>query len=286
MNPEKADFVVFRHQQAEYKLNQDILRSENPQDPVRADKQDFITDLTEKGKSEARLQAESFFNNFDPKLDAFLFVSSDFVRAAETAKIYLEVAEERGFDIITPNKPGSQTVESVGGGKIKHLQNLSLKIDNALIDQLFNHETDYLKLAQERGVEFEDDLVSRWKQARKIIEDDNKGTWSENWRYHSGRIKSIMPEIATAQEIFNNQFRNLTRLMKFGRKKIEESNHLKKIRVLAFTHENLFTHWLSERWGESGLNPGESVSFYHDTENNLRANVRGADGLVVENEIQ
>lgn len=285
MNPEKADFVGFRHQEAEYKLNKKVLDSENPQNPVRANEQDFITDLTEKGKQEACLQAEKFFESFDPATDTFFFVSSAFVRAAETARIYLDIAEERGFEIIVPSNPGDKTVENVGDGKIKHLQNLSLKIDNALIDQLFNHKTDYLKLAIERGVSFDDDLVNRWKQARKIIEEDNRGTWSENWRYHSDEIKKIMPEITTAHEVFDTQFKNLTRLMKFGKKKIEASNNPKKIRVLAFTHENLFTHWLSERWGEPGLNLGESVSFYHDPENNLRANVREKDGFVIENEI-
>jgi len=286
MNPERADFIGFRHQEAEYKLNKKVLDSENPQNPVHANEQDFTTDLTEKGKHEARLQADKFFENFDPTKDTFFFVSSDFVRAAETARIYLDVAEEKGFEVIAPNKPGDKTVENVGDGKIKHLQNLSLKIDNALVDQLFNHKTDYLKLAQERGVSFDDDLVGRWKQARKIIEEDNKGTWSENWRFHSDEIKAIVPEITTAREMFDTQFKNLTRLMEFGKKKIEESNNPKKIRVLAFTHENLFTHWLSERWGESGLNLGESVSFYHDPENNLRASVREKDGLAIENEIQ
>lgn len=275
----KADFIGFRHQEAEYKLNQKILDSENPQNPVRAEDQDFESDLTEKGKENAYTQAKKFFEEFDNTKDAFFFVSSDFVRAAETAKIYLDVAKKNGFEIITPNKPGSQTVEKVGDSKIKHLQNLSLKIKNTLIDQLFNHKTDYLKRAQERGVVFDEDFIIRWEKARDIIEKDNKGTWSENWQFYSEKIKKIMPEITTAREVFDTQFTNLARLMEFGKKKIENSNHPKKIRVLAFTHENLFTYWLSERWGESGLNPGESVSFYHNPEQNLRANVRGKNDI-------
>jgi phosphohistidine phosphatase SixA len=282
MNPEKADFITFRHQEAGYKANRRVLESDDPQGPVRPDDQDFITDLTEKGRFEARNQAEQFFARFDPSRDAFFFVSSDFVRAAETAKIYLDVAEEKKFEIIAPERTGDKTVAAVGEGKIKHLQNLSLKIDDALVDQLFNHKADYLKLAQDRGVALDDDLIARWEKAREIIEDDNKGTWSENWRYHSEQIKKIMPEIMTAREMFEKQFKNMTRLMEFGRKKIESAEHPKKIRVLAFTHENLFTHWLSERWGEPGLNLGESVSFYHDPENNLRADLRGKDGSVEE----
>lgn len=277
MNPE-AGFFGFRHQEAEYKLNKRVLESENPQGPVKPEDQDFNSDLTEKGKHEARLEAENFFKEFNPEKDAFFFASSDFVRAAETAKIYLDVAKEHGFEIITPEKPGSPIVEEIGDGKIKHLQNLSLKIDNALIDQLFNHKTDYLKLAQELGIEFDQDLISRWIKARDIIEKDNKGSWSENWRHHSEEIKQIMPEIITAREMFDVQFKNLVRLMEFGKKKIEASGHLKKIKVLAFTHENLFTHWLSERWGEPGLNLGESVSFYFDPENNLQAKIRENDG--------
>lgn len=273
MNPE-AGFFGFRHQEAEYKLNKRVLESENPQGPVRPEDQDFNTDLTEKGKREARQEAEIFFKEFGPEKDAFFFASSDFVRAAETAKIYLDVAKEQGFEIIIPEKPGSPIVEEVGDGKIKHLQNLSLKIDNALVDQLFNHKTDYLKLAQERGIEFDQDLIARWTQAREIIEKDNKGSWSENWRCHGEQIKQIMPEITTAREMFDSQFQNLKRLMEFGRNKIKASGHQKNIRVLAFTHENLFTHWLSEQWNESGLNLGEFVSFYIDSENNLKANVR------------
>ena len=104
MNPE-ANFIGFRHQEADYKLNKKVLDSENPQNPISADNQDFNTDLTEKGKQEAYKQAERFFNDFDPAKDAFFFVSGDFVRAVETAKIYLDVAEKKGFEIITPNKP-------------------------------------------------------------------------------------------------------------------------------------------------------------------------------------
>jgi hypothetical protein len=281
MKPEQADFIGFRHQDAEYKLNKKVLDSENPKNPIRAGDQNFVNDLTEKGEGKARLQAEQFFSQFDPKKDAFFFVSGDFVRTAETAKIYLEVAEKMGFEIIRPQKAGDKTVEKVGDGKIKHLQNLSLDIKNALIDQLFNHENDYLKLAQERGVSFDENLTKRWIEARNIIEKDNKGSWSENWRYHSDEIKKIMPEITTAREMFDKQFKKLLRLIELGKKKIEASGHPKKIRVLAFTHENIFTHWLSEHWNEPGLSLGESVSFYYDSENNLMANVRGKDGLAL-----
>ena len=247
MTQEKpGDFYGFRHQEAKYQLNKRVLDSDNPRGPVSPDEQDFTSDLTEKGKREARAEAEQFFSQFDSAKDAFFFVSSDFVRSVETGKIYLQIAEEMGFEIITPDNPSDQTVEKVGDGKIRHLQNLSLKIDDAVLDQLFNSKNDYLKLAQERRIAFDEDFVGRWKRARSIIEADNKGGWSENWRYHSLAVKEILPEIQTAQEMFDSQFKNLVRLMEFGRKKIEAAKHEKKIRVLAFTHENLFTHWLAE----------------------------------------
>jgi len=261
-----------------------VLDSENPRGPVQADDQDFISDLTEKGKENARLQAENFFAEFSPEEDAFFFVSSDFVRTTETGKIYIDVAEEHGFEVITPDKAGSQSVEKVGNGKVRHVDNLSLKINDGLIDQLFNHKTDFLKLAQERGVPLDEDLVARWEKAREIIESDNKGSWSENWHYHSEEVKKIVPEIMTAKKMFDTQFKNLVKLMEFGKRKIEEAKHPKKIRVLAFTHENLFTHWLSERWDESGMELGESFSFYFDPKQNLQANVRYKEGLAIEEE--
>jgi len=276
----KGEFFGFRHQEAEYKLNKKVLNSENPRGSVRAEDQDFTSDLTEKGKENALLQAEKFFAEFNPEKDAFFIVSSDFVRAAETGKIYIDVAEKHGFEVIIPDKAGSQFVEKVGDGKIRHVDNLSLKINDGLIDQLFNHKTDFLKIAQERGVPLDNDLVARWKKAREIIESDNKGSWSENWRYHSEEVKKIVPEITTAKKMFDTQFKNLVKLIEFGKRKIEEAKHSKKIRVLAFTHENLFTHWLSERWDESGMELGESFSFYFDPKHNLQANVRDKEGLV------
>lgn len=277
---EKGDFFGFRHQEANYKLNKRVLESERPQGPVKADDQEFDSDLTEKGKREAKEEAERFFQQFDPAQDAFFFVSSNFVRSIETGKIYLETAEENGFEIIFPENPSDQTVARVGEGKIRHIDALSLKIDDAVLDQLFNPKSDYLKLAEDRGVHFDPNLVRRWNVIRKQIEADNKGTWSENWRHHSQAAKEVLPEIQTAKEMFDTQFKSLLKLMEFGRKKIEASNHKKKIRVLAFTHENLFTHWLAEEWNESGLKPGESVAFYFDIDKNLQANVRGNEKTV------
>lgn len=277
---EKGDFFGFRHQEAKYQLNKRVLDSEKPQDPVSADDQEFDSDLTEKGKREAKEEAILFFQQFDPVQDAFFFVSSNFVRSIETGKIYLETAEEKGFEIIFPENPSDQTVARVGEGKIRHIDALSLKIDDAVLDQLFDPKSDYLKLAAERGVHFNPDLVNRWNAIRKQIEADNKGTWSENWRHHSQAAKEMLPEIQTAKEIFDTQFKNLLNLMEFGRKKIEASKQEKKIRVLAFTHENLFTHWLAEEWNESGLRLGESVAFYFDTDNNLQAKVRGNEKAV------
>lgn len=282
----KGEFFGFRHQEAEYKLNKKVLDSENPRGPVRADDQNFISDLTEKGKENTRIQAEKFFAEFNPEEDAFFFVSSDFVRAAETGKIYINVAEERGFEVITPDKTGSQSVEKIGDGKIRHVDNLSLKINDGLIDQLFNHKTDFLKLAQERGVHLDEDLVARWGKAREIIEGDNKGSWSENWRYHSEEVKKIVPEIITAKKMFDTQFKNLVKLMEFGKRKIEEAKHPKKIRVFAFTHENLFTHWLLERWNESGMELGESFSFYFDPKQNLQANIRDKEGSAIKKDTE
>lgn len=280
MNPEKSDFVIGRHQEAEYKLNERALNSDNPEGKLDPNEQDFISDLTEKGKEEALRQAEEFFSHFDPQKDAFFFASSNFVRAAETANIYRKAAEDRGFEIIAPSNPRDKTVAAVGEGKIMHVPALSLNIENALVDQLFNSKTDYLKLATERGIQFSPEFVARWREARKLIEADNKGNWSDNWRDHSEAVKKIMPEIQTAQELFENQFRKMLRLIEFGRKKIENSEYNKKIRIVAFTHENLFTHWLSEQWGENGLKLGETVSFYYDPKKNLHGVVRGKDQVV------
>jgi phosphohistidine phosphatase SixA len=276
----RPEFDIFRHQEAEYKLNKKVLDSDDPQGPILAEQQDFETDLTEQGQEHAREQAAAFFQRFDPNADAFFVASSDLVRAAETAKIYVDVAEELGFEIISPENPHSATVEHVGAGKVKHLETLSLNIDNALIDQLFDPNTDFLKRAQDRGVTFDEGFVQRWQAARKIIEQDNKGSWSENLRYHGDTVAEILPEIGEMSKTYDRKFQNLVRLMKFGDTKISGSGYAKRVNVLAFTHENLFTRWLAKEMNEHGLELGEMISFRFDPSDMLHATVRDKSVVV------
>jgi phosphohistidine phosphatase SixA len=274
------DVILGRHQESRYQLNETALKKENPREPIDADTQDFDSDLTEKGKIEARRQAEEFFdgNHFEPEKDAFFFASSNFVRAIETATIWRKVAEERGFEIIAPINPRDQTVARVGEGKVRHVDALSLRIEDALLDQLFNAKKDYLTEALERGVEFDSDFVDRWTRARKIVEEDNRNGWSDNWRAHSEEVKKILPEIQMPKELFDTQFKNIIRLLGFANKKIEAAAYGKHIRVVAISHENLFTHWLSEYWNEEGMKLGETISLYYpEGTDELRARFRGRD---------
>ncbi|MDP1817961.1 MAG: histidine phosphatase family protein [Leadbetterella sp.] len=283
-----GEFFGIRHGVAEYKLNESIIKSENPEAAPDANKQWFNSDLTPEGKILAKEKAEEFFNNLNPETDALFFVSSDLVRAAETARIYLDVARERGFEIILPRERNEQfpelrknKAEEIGEGYIRKINCLTLDhLENMLREQVFK-PNDYLADSVEHLENVSDETKEGWAKARKIIEADNKGTWGANYAAHSEAIAEIFPNVKSAKEIYKSKFLKMMQLVRFGQEKIGEQNPAKNIKVLGFSHENSFLQFLNENFGES-MGNCESIGFNVLTEDNQDVILATAKGRTVE----
>lgn len=128
----KDDVTFIRHSKAGYKTQEAIERSGNPRAAFNPEDQ-VTPDLTPEGREFAREKAEEFFDGLDPAQDKLFFVSSNEARALETGNAYREVAEARGFEIITPEKSGTRVAEEIGGGQIRTLNNLSLNSQDILL---------------------------------------------------------------------------------------------------------------------------------------------------------
>jgi len=260
-------FFATRHGVSGYKLNTNIVRSRNPEVAPDADKQWFYSDLTPEGKEAALAAAEKFFDNLDPQKDALFFVSSDLVRAAETAKIYLDVAKERGFEIILPrersekNQAYENKAEEIGEGRIRKINCLTLDhLSNTLREFVFTGDDYLTNEVSHPNLKVSVETREKWRQARDIIEADNKGSWGPNYAAHSEEIAKIFPDVKSAKEIYETKFKQMLRLVRFGQTKIEQQNHPKNIKVLAFSHENSFLYFLNQNFNKSMKNC-ESIGF-------------------------
>jgi len=273
---EKKDdeFFITRHGKAEYKMNEDIVTSDNPEAFHDPKKQDFLSDLSPEGKEMARNEAEKFFNGLDPEKDSIFLASSDLVRAVETAKIYKDVAQERGFEIIKPHNVRDDLVEEIGEGEIRKIDSLSLDLKSMLLEFIFHPQKDYLNEVVKNKKNVSQPVLDHWEEAREIIESDNQGTWGKNYYKHSEEIAKIFPEIRTAKEAYDREFKNLIKLMKFGQKKINESKYDKNIKVLAFSHENSLLYFLGKNFKDCGLDNCESIGFKIN-DDGIEANAKG-----------
>ncbi|MFA5155407.1 MAG: hypothetical protein WC453_03145 [Patescibacteria group bacterium] len=263
------EFFATRHSLAEYKLNESIIRSDYPEARPSADKQWFNSDLTPEGLKLAQEKAKEFFNRLDPAKDALFFVSSDLVRAAETAKIYLDEARARGFEIIKPREKAvagnyRDKAEEIGEGNIRKIDSLTLDhLENMLQEFVFASNRDILKEVVKDTATVSGETRQKWREARQIIEADDKGSWGNNYAAHSAEIEKIFPAVKSAKAAYDTKFKDMMRLIRFGQQKINEQGPEKNIKVLAFSHENSFLHFLQENFGETMKNC-ESISFKVD----------------------
>lgn len=265
------EFFATRHSLAEYKLDRGIVASDNPEAAPRSRDQWFESDLSPEGIKMAREKAIEFFDGLDPETDALFFVSSDLVRAAETAKIYLDEARQRGFEIIPPRerkeeaKKPRDKAEEIGGGYIRKLDCLTLDhLENMLQESVFLPQ-DLLQGAKNLD-KVSPDTREKWSEARKIIEADNRGAWGANYAAHSEEIGRIFPNMKTAKAVYDSKFKDMMRLVRFGQEKISERNPEKNIKVLAFSHENSFIYFLNKNFGETMKNC-ESIAFRIEDDN-------------------
>lgn len=257
--PEKESAVYLgRHSISSYATNKKIL-SENPQGPMDPDHQ-IIPDLTPEGRELAEHEAEAFFDQLNPETDSLFLVSSDQARALETANIYRKVAKKRGFEIIKPKHTKSELAEEIGEGEIRTVEGLSLNIRNMLAHHAFVPEG---KVEDIRWDTVSPEMKTRWEKARAIIRKHDYGSWGANFFHHSEKISKLFPEdeIRTAQELYDTEFQNLLRLIRFAHKKMEETESPKNIKVLGFGHENYLSIALDTYFHEHAIGNCEMIRF-------------------------
>lgn len=248
---------VFRHSGPPfYQLNEWLVRSKCPEAAPDAYEQWFDSDLPPEGKKLARKKAEEYFNKLSPETDALFFVSSDLVRAAETAKIFLDVARKRNFEIIKPRtrdrKPRNHA-EEIGEGWIRKIECLTLNhLENMLREFVFAQK-DYLKEGIVNPEAVSEETKEMWVRARKIMEEGGiEDTWGKNYMKFAERFEKerIFPDVMSAEQVYKSKFFNMARMAKIAEQKMREQNPEKNIRVVAFSHENSFLHFLNENFGE------------------------------------
>lgn len=268
------DYFAIRHSVARYQKNKEIVESDEPERGFDPKEQDFLTDLTPEGVKFAEQEAEKFFEGLDPKKDALFFASSNLVRAMQTANIYRKIAKEKGFEIIRPEKPGTKLGEKIGEGDIRVIDTLSLGLKNMLVESIFFPDKDYLEEVVKDKKFVSEETRKKWKKAREIIENDNKGSWGANHHYHSKKIKEIFPYLKTSEDLYEQKFKNLLRLIEFADKKIKEANLDKNIKVLGFGHENYFLHFLDKYFKEPAIGNCEVIGFRIE-EDGIQATAKG-----------
>lgn len=251
------DEVKFtRHSKAGYKTYAEILASKNPQAPFDPERQ-ITPDITEQGAELARSEAEKLFDGMNSETDALFFASSNEARALDTANIYRQVAHEKGFEILTPEHTRSSVAATIGEGEIRTVKNLSLNNTNTLVSSVFNPK---FLTGKENLAALDEETRQKWEEARVIIDADDKGSWGANFYHHSEEIKKIFPELKSAKNLYETNFKNLVRLADFGIKKAEESEHPKNIKILAFGHENYISYALNKYFGDHEIKNCETIT--------------------------
>ncbi len=274
--PRSSTIYFIRHSKAKYSTYNEKVMSDDPEGPVDYDNQienDADIDF-------AKEKAQEFFNNLNPEKDTIFVVSSDEMRALETAKVYIDEAEKRDFEIIYHEKTNSETAKKMGDRKIRKINAISLGIKNALLGAVFNPEK---YLAEINWNAVSDETKEKWEKAREIINADDKGSWGANFFHHSKEIKKIFPELDDAEETYQKQFLKMVRLAQFAQKKMEESGSEKNMKVLAFGHENYMAYALQKYFGEHEIGNCEAVSFEKDKKSgDLKIGYRGKEKIMGE----
>lgn len=273
--PRKDEVKFTRHSRAGYKTYAEILASENPQAPFDPEKQ-ITPDITEQGAELARSEAEKFFDGMNPETDALFFASSNEARALDTANIYRQVAHEKGFEILTPEHTRSGVADAIGEGEIRTVKNLSLNNTNTLAGSVFNPK---FLTGKENLAALDEETRQKWEEARAIIDADDKGSWGANFYHHSEEIQKIFPELKSAKDLYETNFKNLIRLAEFGMKKAQESEHPKNIKILTFGHENYISYALNKYFGDHEIKYCETITV--DVGDETRIERRGEKEVII-----
>lgn len=254
-----------RHSKAKYETMAKSMKSENPEASHNPNEQ-LENDLTEQGIELAKQKAEEFFSHLNPEQDVLFFASSKEMRAFETAKIYRDVAQEKGFEVIVPYEQENKELKTGMVGEmasedIRAIDSLSLHIPNVLTASVFNPDA-YLGEINWEAVS--DETKEKWEEARKIIDADDQGSWGANFFKHSEEIQKIFPEIKSSRDEYETTFQKMLKLAKFAQEKIKTSGSEKNIKVLAFGHENYMGHALNKYFGEHEIANCETLAIEID----------------------
>lgn len=263
------EFNFFRHGNADYKEYQKIKESENPQSPFDHENQDEL-DLTEKGKTLAKQEAETFFNSLDSKNIKLFFVSSNEARAIETASIFNEIAKNKGFNILKPENTRSKYSDTFANGDVRVIDTLSLNPKNVLVGvSMFNsgiQDGKYLDKLDQK-------TKNEWLFIRNLIDQNDKGSWAKNYQAYGEIAKKIFPEeVITVSELYNQKFKDILRLIKWATNKIQSQGD--NIKIIAFGHEDYLLEFLNQEFNEEGIKNCEMINFEINDENNIIANFR------------
>lgn len=258
---EKSPDAFFsRHSKSGYKSYGKTFESDDPQAPF--DSEDQVTpDLTEAGVELAQERAREFFEKLDPEADAVFFVSSDEARALETANIFRKEAHNREFQVVKPDKAGTKVAEQIGEGEIRVVKNLSIGKTSRLPNNVFVPDK---QIAGINWDKVDPEMKKRWDRAHALVMADDQGSFGDNLYKHGETVKKVMPEIDTADELYEKQFKKLERLLRWGVEKARKSEHEKKIKIVALGHENYMLTALDKYFDEHSIGNCETVSFRVD----------------------
>ena len=241
-----------RHGQAQYESLVAKAESEDPQGSIDIERQ-IKGDLTEIGRDQVQQQAESFFKKFNKEKDIFFVVSSNQVRALETASLFINEAVLIGFSVLRHQKTGSDIAREIGEGYIRSLSSLSINKKDILVELLFT-PPDWLPDIKWEFVD--DDFKLQWERARSIILEGNQGSWGLNFHRYAEEIKKIFPvELATPKDLYKTQFQDILRLVDFAKERVGS----RSVHILAFGHEDYMGIALEEGTGNSTIGNAEIV---------------------------
>lgn len=248
--PPETKIYFIRHSRASYATYAERLASDTPELPI--DTKEQLPDLPEAGVELAEKSAHEFLSKLDPKTDIIYIVSSNQMRALETAQIYAKVAGQLGIEVVEQE---SQTEDK---NFVRPIETISLKNENPVLDAIFSP----VKIPQNINWEaVSPETKAKYDQVRGIVLADDKGSWGANFYTHSEEVKKVIPEIETSQELYERQYKKIERLAQFAQNK---ANGEKRVNVLAFGHENYMSVALQENTGDHSIGNTETIEILED----------------------
>lgn len=165
-------------------------------------------------------------------------LASNEVRALETAKIYKDEAEKRGFQIISVPQKQNDIGCRITKGDVKTSSRLSINSQNIVADNVFMPADKRFKINFDK---LSPEVRKRYDAALAIVDQDNKGSYGANLVAYGDEIKKIFPEIRTSEQIEKEKLGVLIKNFRTLAKKMEK---LVLKSVLKFLHLDIKTKWL------------------------------------------